>query len=281
MVCAAPGRLRYDALDMTRKLLPAYVADPLQGFLDYWKESTDLLHATMRGISTLRAMPKIQAILMKVKDSQESEEENKKLAQTKDVAEFAKRECELGFPLMHAHTVVGCWGAIETTVEDVVVGILMNEPEVLRSDTFSRIRIPLAEFEVLDKEQRMRVLITELSRNSAGGRKQGLAGFEAILASVHLDGAVDETIKKTIWEMHHVRNVIVHRGSLADKRLVDNCPWMDLKIAKKVTVSHQMLAQYGEALARYIVLLLKRACGRYGIDFEEIYPTDTVIADTP
>lgn len=54
---------------------------------------------------------------------------------------------------------------------------------------------------------------------------------------------------------------------------------MDLKIGNKVIVSHQMFVQYGEALARYTDLILKRACGRYGIDLEEIYP-DTGTTDT-
>jgi len=204
------------------------------------------------------------------------EGENKKLADAKSAAEFADKECEAGFPLLHAHTVVGCWGAIETTVEDVVVGILMNEPDALRSEVFSRIKIPLAEFELLDKEQRVRVLITEIGRSSAGGRKQGVVGFEALLASVNLDGPIDEDTKKTIWEMNHVRNVIIHRRSLADRRFVEKCPWVEIQVGQKIIVTHQMFARYGEALADYIMIILKRACGRYEIDFEEICPAGIV-----
>jgi hypothetical protein len=223
----------------------------------------------MQGISVLRAMPKIQQALMKVNDTREDEKENLKLASAKEAAEFANKECESGFPLMHAHTVVGCWGAFEAAIEDMLVGVLMNEPEVLRREAFARLRIPLAEFELLDKEQRMRLLIGDLGRNSTFGRKQGVDGFEGMLAAVSLDGVIDDDIKKTIWEMHHVRNVIVHRVSLADRRLVKNCSWMGLRIGDKVVVTHESLGSYGEALAKYVLIIVERACLRYGVDLKK------------
>jgi hypothetical protein len=82
---------------MAENNLPGYVADPLQGFLDYWKDSTKLLQMTMQGISVLRAMPRIQQALMKVKDTREDEKENVKLANAKEAAEFANKRVSRGF----------------------------------------------------------------------------------------------------------------------------------------------------------------------------------------
>ena len=69
--------------------------------------------------------------------------------------------------------------------------------------------------------------------------------------------------------MHHIRNVIVHRASLADRRLVQNCPWLGLKLGDKVLVTHQSLGAYGEALAKYVLTILERACLRYGVDLKK------------
>lgn len=253
---------------MPKNVVPTYVGDPLQNLLDYWRESTKLLHAAMTGISVLRAMPNAIRAVMKATGD---DEDQAKLATAKESAEFAEKECASGFPLLHAHTVVGCWGALEVSIEDMLVNILMNEPPVLQNASFSRLRVPLSEFEALDKEERMRLLLKEVARSSTGGRRSGIDGFEVLLASIGLSGPVDEENRRVIWEMNHVRNVIVHRASLADRKIVQNCPWLSFNIADKVVVPHQKLMEYGKGLANYVLIILRRACVRYGVDVERVF----------
>ena len=64
----------------------------------------------------------------------------------------------------------------------------------------------------------MRLLLVELQRNI--GRKNGVDLFEELLAYFNLSGVVDGKDKQLLWQMHHIHNVIVHRASRADRRLI-------------------------------------------------------------
>jgi hypothetical protein len=261
--------------------LPAYVADPLLGFLDYWKESERLLHAAIQGISMLTAMPKAVEALAKAGRLGESDPYSESLEKARAAADFAEKERARGFPLLHAHALVGAWGAFEAAVEDTVVGILVNEPAALGNEALARVRVPVAEFELLDKEDRMRLLLTEAQRSRASGRG-GVDVFESLLEFVGLSGSVEPAVKDTIWELHHVRNVIVHRGSRADRRLVRDCPWMGLKVGDKVIVTHEALGKYTKALCEYTLVVARRMRKHYGIDFDPaIDGPDAAQADQP
>jgi hypothetical protein len=63
-----------------------------------------------------------------------------------DHAEFSQNEREQGLPFLHSYTFVSVWGALEAGIEDMLVGILLNEQEVLASDELAKIKIPLGTF---------------------------------------------------------------------------------------------------------------------------------------
>jgi len=241
--------------------IPRYAANPLLRFIDYSRQSLQILHMSTSGISMQIALPNTLEVLEETDHAPRTPEDAAKrreeyeheLRQAKELAEFADKEEKNGFPLLHEHTLVGLWGAFEASVEDCLIGMLLEEPELLQNEAFSKVRIPLVEFETLEKEERMRLLIAELERGQGLGRKHGVDAFEALLAQVKLSGAVDPEIKKTLWEMHHVRNVIVHRGSLADRRLVQGCPWMGLKVGDRIIISHRALHKYDHALGEYLL----------------------------
>jgi hypothetical protein len=253
--------------------LPRYVADPINGFLDYMEENMQLLHMSMRGIGMITMVPNALSVLGERPYSENRPDDpetrkqdfQKALEAAESAARFAEREGKQGFPLLHAHSLVGAWSALESAIEDAIVGMLMNEPDLLWNETLSKIRIPLAEFEALDKEERMRYLLEELERTHGLRRRQGVDGFEDLLGHVNLSGAVEPDIKKAIWELSNLRNVIVHRGSMADRRLVQGCPWMGLRVGDKVTVTHEALGRYFAALHQYLIVILHRLRAKYGL----------------
>jgi hypothetical protein len=226
--------LPLDSGDFFMADIPEYASKPLQSFLSYQQECSRLFECSMRGMSLLLDTPDPEAT-------------------------FVKQECLNDFPLLHAHTLVGCWGAFEAAMEDLGIGLLMNEPRWLQNEAFPKLKIPLAEFEILEKDERMRLLIQELQRSQY---KRGTASFEHVLNQFQLSGKVDPRIKQTIWEMLNVRNVIIHRGSVADRR-VERCPWMELQIGQPVVVTHSMLASYADALSWYVRLLIEQLSERY------------------
>ena len=157
---------------------------------------------------------------------------------------------------------MGLWAGLEVVIEDTMVSLLINEPEHLESQEFSKIKVPLAEFETMEKEERMRFLVTEVQRNLGAGRRHGVDGFEKVLEVVGLGGTVDDETKKAIRELHGLRNVIVHRDSRADRKLVEACPWLGLHPGDRVTVAIDTVRRYDTAVAQYASTLADRIIER-------------------
>jgi hypothetical protein len=63
--------------------------------------------------------------------------------------------------------------------------------------------------------------------------------------------------------MNHVRNVLVHRDSRADLRLIQACPSINLKVGDRVLITHERYDYYSNALIDYIRLLICRLGIRY------------------
>jgi hypothetical protein len=227
----------------------------------------------MRGISGLRGVPEAIKVLREVYDQKEQKEKEESparelipLEEAQAIADFAQSEVDKGFPILHAHALVGLWGTIEVMVEDLIIAFLINEDALLKRDAFSKVRIPLADFEGLEKEERMRLLVVELERASGLNRKFGVDRFESLLGPIDLSGTVEPDIRKEVRALHHIRNIVVHRASVADRRMVEGCPWLNLQIGEKVVVTHDVINRSNKALVGYVVELIHRVGDRFGVD---------------
>jgi hypothetical protein len=250
--------------------IPDYSAKPLINFFNYCTETLELLNLCIFGIQTSQKLQREVKLRFDTKrflakEEISPEEEAKELKAAEEISTLALKECKADFPLLHSHTLVGTWGALEAAIEDMLVGLLVNEPELLRNEALARIRIPLAEFESLEKDERMRLLLSSLAQDRGLGRNQGVDAFEGMLKVVGLDGKVDTGTKKQIWEMQHVRNAIVHRGAVADRRLINACPWLNLKVNDRVIVTHGSLSKYTSAVLDYISTIAKRLKRHHGV----------------
>jgi hypothetical protein len=254
--------------------LPDYVRDPIVRYLDSLIYILRFLDISMRGIGTVSNYPKmVQRIIdltlqaKKLAPHDPNYEVTDDLKRNREEAEklgkFADSEVKNGFPFLLSFLTVAVWGMLEVVVEDVLLGILLNEPSAREKDEIAKIRIPLSKYESLDKEERMRFVLAELSR--ANTTTQGVNGFESLLQIFDLSGEVDEVFKKSLWEMNHVRNVILHRGSYADSRLVQLCPWMGLKIGDRVLVNRERFEHYFDGAKGYVYALQHRLFKRYGV----------------
>lgn len=262
--------------------IPDYAIEPLKRCLHSVFTMYKLLHLSIHGLGIISKRPEmVQRIITLTEEcGQEVTEELKAdLVKVTNDAGFTNSERDQDFPLLHAFTLVGIWAALESGIEDMLVGILCNEPAVLATYGFGRIRIPLSKYEQLDKEERMRFLLSELEREETSGLAQGINAFENILYVFDLSGSVSSAIRDELWKLSNLRNVIVHRDSRADRRLVENCPAMNLKIGDRVLVSHEAFASITNQVTNYIIILIRRLATRYNAPIpkwaEEFYPAAT------
>jgi hypothetical protein len=123
-----------------------------------------------------------------------------------------------GFTRLNAQTLVAYWSGLEALVEDIFVAWLQEHPEQLNSDQFSKVKVKLAEFMSLNQEEQLRLLLQNLEINLSG--KQGVSRFEALLDTIGLSGSVDEEIRVHLYELNHIRHVIVHRASVPDRKFL-------------------------------------------------------------
>ncbi len=213
------------------------------------------------------AVHNLEALNMTADEVNQAE---KKLDNTRKMAEFARKEIENGFPFLHAHTLVGTWGALEATIEDLAVAVLLNDPSVRGIESISKIRVSLLDFESMNQESRMQLIVQELQRNLRADQRLGVNAFESLLSSIGLGGTIDDTISRTLFEFQQLRHAIVHRASIADKVLVERCPWLGLTIGQRLKLDHDDFHRLNHAVAEYLISIVERVRKKYPpVDHED------------
>jgi hypothetical protein len=218
----------------------------------------------MRGLAQLTAIPKILSILSR-EDSDEPSHTQEEASETygsldsyKKDAAWVTKEAQNGFPLLHAHSVVGLWSAIEVYCEDLAIAWLKNVPEAWSSPEVAKLKIPLGIYQTLSDNERTRFVIKELSRLLNADLRKGVGKLKALLSVFNLAPAVGPNVQRAIHELYQVRNVIVHTGSRADQKLLDECPWLGYSLGDVVGVRHNVYIWYYHAARRYAERLLNQ-----------------------
>lgn len=221
-------------------------------FATYVDETEMLVHLHMSAVSRLIGIPEF------LKEAFYEPEDSEWLTSARKEAERAREEASKDFPLLHAHSLLGLWSALEALVEDVAVAWLITKPDTLQRPEFSKIRVPIAEFQLLSTEDQMTYLIAEVQRDLRAEQRSGVARFERLLDAIGMGGSTPREVGTAIYEAQQIRNVIAHRGGAADRKLVEACPWLGLKPGQPLTVSHKRFVYYLRAIHIYVVELINR-----------------------
>jgi hypothetical protein len=257
---------------------PAWSLDPFRRFLDYIDTEERLLNLAMSGIASVTAREKALQTLYEplltgkghtsVMDVT-PDEARTRIEQAKHMGELAQSELDAEFPLLHAHSLLGIWGALEALIEDVVRGWLTHRKKLLvESEALHNVKVPVALFHAMKPSERIDYLIDNVQR--AGGSAGGFPRFEALLRIVGLDGALDEDLRRKLIEVHETRNVYAHRGGLADKKARQACPWRrDWKVGQAVLIGRERYRTYTGAVVEYVFELIARSSAKFGVDARE------------
>lgn len=246
-----------------------WASAPFRRLLKYMEESDRLVALSVDGIRKIATMvPLAEALHNLNKDLMERhevEQSERGIVLTRERAEFARREIENDFPLLHAHTLVGIWGAFEAAVEDLAVLILVNDPTARNRDAISKVKVSIAEFESLDSDERMRLIVQELQRTLRAEQRLGVNAFEVVLQAVGLDGVVKKKLSKDLFEYQQIRHAVVHRGSVADRCLMQRCPWLRLRPGDPILIRHKDYRRLANAIMDYSVAVIERLRKKYAL----------------
>jgi hypothetical protein len=217
----------------------------------------------MSGIAMLRGRQKAIEALGKVDGPDENYEKN--LARAVRERELAQTEIDNDFPLLHEQATVALWASLEALIRSFAARWLMNKPGALQCDAVKKLKVRLGDYEALDASERCLWIVDLLDQDAGGALRVGVSRFESLLHPLELHGPVEEDCRKTLFELSQVRNVIVHRRALADKRLIDSCAWLSLKVGDRIRIKHAMWRHYNSAVAEYVLELIQRVRVSFGL----------------
>lgn len=248
---------------------PPWATEPFKRFVNQTERLDQVVHLSMRGISGLRGVPGLVKALAKVED-EHSEKAKQRLEDADRTAELAKREVETGFPVLHSQAVVNLWSLLEALIHDFLCAWLLNTPDALFVDAIRKLRVRLGEYEQLEKKDRISYIVELLEKELVIGVKYGVPRFEMMLAPFKLGGTVSSALRRDILELGQVRNIIVHRGGIADQQFASTCPWMKLESGDELKVTHKMLSRYFHSVHDYAVILICRVGEHHGVDMSHV-----------
>lgn len=245
-------------------------ASPARRLREQLEEADKVLDLSIDGIRRIERMVPLATALHEFDrlnaSPEKLEDSQKKLEITSNRAELARREVEQDFPLLHANALVGAWGALEASVEDLAVAVVQNDQDVRTSEALSRVKISFVEYETLDADERVRLVVSELQRGLHGDQRLGAQAFELLLGRLGLGGPVDESVGRDIFELQQLRHVIVHRRRNVDRRLVERCPWLGLTVGAQLRISHEQYVRLVSSVAKYFLLIMARVRDKYSLE---------------
>jgi hypothetical protein len=263
-------------------ILPTWASQPFSDILDHTVKLDKILHISMHGISLLRGIPKTIEVLRDTADEDEKDGYGEERLETaRQEATLAQSEVDNGFPILHAQIIIALWSALESLVRTFLAAWLTNIADVKSCDELKKVKVKLGDYESLVGDDR-NFYILDLLEDSMGTRRNpGIGRFEALLNAFGLSSNVEDEISKVLFELYHVRNVLVHRNAIADRKIVASCPWLNLSVGQTVTIAHQAYVSYYHAIDEYVLELIQRTRVYFGLGRYEETATKFPNADIP
>jgi hypothetical protein len=256
---------------------PAWALSPFEALVDYVENLWDVLHLSLDGISMLRARP--GAIKALAYGKEEDADTASKLSWATKIAELAQREVDNGFPIVRAQFVVALWGSMESFLDRFAAQWIINRPETLKSDPWCNLRVRIGEYEQCDSEQKAQFVVENLEQSLGSHLRQGVNRFETVISALGIVGnPASDDVKRAIFELQQVRNVIVHKQGVADRRTCTTCPWLNLTTGQRVQITNATCRMYYEGVMAYAVELIFRTSEFFG-DFGHRERTKKIIQE--
>lgn len=214
-------------------------------------------------IRTVAYGKQMQAVLAYRKDfpseGMDIEEIEKHAQHAEKLSKLAESEVESDFPILHSQVAVSLWGIFEAIVEDFLVDWMELVPHALDNVALRKLKLPLSQFIQLAKRDQCAMLLRELQRTNGAESAAGVTVAEKVLDTFGLVPPVDGAQRRDLFELHNVRNVIVHRGALVDDKFVAACPWTGLAVGTRLQLGSEDYLRFAKCVSEYVVAVFYKA----------------------
>jgi hypothetical protein len=149
---------------------------PFESLVEFIEETDRVLYLTIYAVQHLRGSGRLAQVLYKNDpDKQETIETSRR------VEELAMAEVKNGFPLTFCHAAVSLWAALEATVPDYVAECIQASPNLLQSEGFKKVKVPVAMIG-LGQDDLARWIVQEVQGSVNPDEKMGIGRFQALLS---------------------------------------------------------------------------------------------------
>ena len=122
----------------------------------------------------------------------------------------------------------------------------------------SEVKLTVGDYQSLSKDERLRHIVVELQRSTKADLKRGIGQFSALLNAVGLDWGPNDDVRDALYYHHQLRNLIAHRGGVADRRFVEVCPTLGYPVGERVIIKPNTFTYLRYIAALYAVGLRNR-----------------------
>ncbi|WP_374611469.1 hypothetical protein [Gordonia sp. (in: high G+C Gram-positive bacteria)] len=229
---------------------------PFRTWIEYYQDALNLVHLTYDGLNSIDFRIELGDILrgfrLEVERGRDQVLRDALLVKSRD----AHREIDADYPVLHAHTLLGLWGALERLIEDIFITSILYEPSLLAHERLSRVKL-LVDVILGSGEDRANAILAEFIRTIGADQKKGVGQFEALLKPVLLDGQVPRVVRDSVLLAQQIRHVWAHRGGVADAKFVESCS-SRASVGDKLLIGSSEFHHLSDGIQMYGLVVLNR-----------------------
>jgi len=170
--------------------------------------------------------------------------------------EKSKELISSNYNSINSHSLVNLWASIETAIEDTIVYVFMYAPDALcdlESNGYNIKKFLSGEFteessRKLYRSYEGQVRKSERSIGSAYSRMMEVLGLKVDLS---------DSEKSMLAEINAIRNCIMHRGGILDKKAAHDIVSNRHCVGQKIKVSNELYLEYYEVISKFASTLLR------------------------
>lgn len=140
---------------------------------------------------------------------------------------------------------------------------IRHDSELIRKPPLARVKVSIPEVLSLSEDERADLLATQLLDELGGPQKLGIDKFHDSFEFVGMKFSIKREWRQPLREMYAVRNVILHRAGIADRRLLSACPWLSYSLSEPIKVTPARVGTYLEACRAYVNALATAAYDQF------------------
>jgi len=158
------------------------------------------------------------------------------------------------FEPINRHGLVGLWVAVEVTVEDTAVLILLKEPTTHSRLISAGVKLPNGLSNPLTESDARRIYrrLDTFSRKGVSVAE----GYIRLLSILQISLVLPADVVAVLSELNYVRNCLLHRVGIVDERAATEAPGLSLPLGASIKVPNARYLQYFDAATAFSLALL-------------------------